>query len=239
MDENNKTLNYFELQAMQNLEENEPDNKESEELEKFLMSESLPEDCTPQSVDDCKNISYSDIKQKPFNELSAEEYLILQKEEEERKRKEMNESLNKYSSKTDKLLGIGIASMALVLIVIIIANNALNSSYESSYTTTRQTVANRYTTTAKTSSTGWKPNPDATKLTTSSDGYDWLAATNEQKLDWCNDTISSWEIMNGDVYFSAKDLSGMLDEYYSDYEFLPDSLVDTCLLFADVLGVFN
>lgn len=32
MDENNKTLNYFELQAMQNLEENEPDNKESEEL---------------------------------------------------------------------------------------------------------------------------------------------------------------------------------------------------------------
>lgn len=32
MDENNKTLNYFELQAMQNSEEKEPTSEESEEL---------------------------------------------------------------------------------------------------------------------------------------------------------------------------------------------------------------
>ena len=129
-----------------------------------------------------------------------------------------------------------IATCVIFIIAISIKTNELRTINEQNF---YQSKSHSYITTAKTSSTGWKPNPDATKLTTSSDGYDWLAATNEQKLDWCNDTISSWEIMNGDVYFSAKDLSGMLDEYYSDYEFLPDSLVDTCLLFADVLGVFN
>ena len=61
MDENNKTLNYFELQAMQNLEENEPDNKESEELEKFLMSESLPEDCTQEDEKSSSNERYNYI----------------------------------------------------------------------------------------------------------------------------------------------------------------------------------
>ena len=59
MGENNKTLNYFELQAIQNSEENEPDNKESEELEKSLMSESLPEDCTQEDEKSSSNERYN------------------------------------------------------------------------------------------------------------------------------------------------------------------------------------
>lgn len=57
MDENNKTLNYFELQAMQNSEGKETNSKETEDLEKFLESEVFSEDCT------CENSEQENLDQ--------------------------------------------------------------------------------------------------------------------------------------------------------------------------------